>query len=114
MVKKLLLAPLLSCAALMIASTATMAVPLGGGIAGGLNETAPDVMIQKAWHSGMPHRRIVGDRVYGGRCPPQGCPAWSQRDLTQDPYSGEWYSPRNEAQRERDARRRGRGGYYPY
>jgi hypothetical protein len=73
-----------------------------------------DTLVQKAWHSGMPHRRIVGDTVYGGRCPPQGCPAWSQRDLRQDRGTGEWYSPQNERQRYENSRRRQRGNYDRY
>ena len=29
--------------------------------------TARDALIAKVWHSGYPHRRVIGDRVYGGR-----------------------------------------------
>jgi hypothetical protein len=96
-------------AAVLALSLATIApasaMPLAGGI---LGDRGSESLVQKAWHSGYPHRRIVGNRVYGGTCPPQGCPAWTQRDLRRDPYSGQWYSPANEARRARDARR----GYY--
>ena len=84
---------------LALASHSAQAMPLGSGIESGASATRNDGLIEKVWHSGMPHRRIVGNRVYGGDCPPQGCPAWSQRDLAQDPSTGEWFSPYNERQR---------------
>jgi hypothetical protein len=117
MIKKLFWAPVLASAGLALASHGASAMPLGTGSLAGASAAASETMVQKVWHSGMPHRQIVGDTVYGGRCPPQGCPAWSQRDLRQDPNSGEWYSPRNEAQRERQRYynpRRGQRGYNPY
>jgi hypothetical protein len=118
MLGKLILAPMLVCGSLAVGLHEASAMPLGAGSVAGESSSSIDTMVHKAWHSGMPHRRIVGDTVYGGRCPPQGCPAWSQRDLRQDPNSGEWYSPRNEAQRERQRYnnpRRGQRGYYnPY
>ncbi|MCB8822697.1 hypothetical protein [Microvirga rosea] len=71
-------------------------------------------MLHKAWHSGVPHRRVIGDRVYGGYCPPQGCPAWTQRDLRQDPRTGEWYSPENERRRYEPEPREHRGRRHRY
>jgi hypothetical protein len=85
------------------------AMPLGMAAAAGQTvETGS--MVQKIWHSGVPHRRTIGERTYGGTCPPQGCPAWTQPDLVRDPYTGEWYSPRNERQRYLNSRR----GYRRY
>jgi len=97
---------LVAGAFLLAASSASaMPVPYAGRVP---VRSVDGELIQKAWHSGMPHRRIVGERVYGGRCPPQGCPAWSQHDLRQDPHTGEWYSPRNERNRYEAPRQRRR------
>ena len=50
----------------------------------------PEAPVVHVWHSGLPHRRVVGNRVYGGTCPPQGCPLWTQRDITPDPVTGKY------------------------
>jgi hypothetical protein len=85
--------------------TSASAMPIGGSSLSGAPSVDPGDLIQKAWHSGLPHRRIIGERVYGGTCPPEGCPAWTQRDLRRDRYTGQWYSPENEARQERMRRR---------
>ncbi len=100
MLKQLLLITLLTGAATAVAPQTASAMPFAPG-ASASAITLDDSMVQKVWHSGLPHRRIVGNRVYGGTCPPRGCPAWTQRDLVRDRHSGEWYSPRNEAMRYR-------------
>ncbi len=97
MLKKLLLVPLLSSLGLTIGPQVASAIPLGAGLISNINRYADETIIQKAWHEGLPHRRIIGNRVYGGTCPPRGCPAWTQPDLAQDPYTGEWYNPETQA-----------------
>ena len=114
MIKRLVFAPILVCSGMVLASQVAHASPLGISLQNIVAEPG-EAMVQKVWHSGMPHRRIVGDRVYGGNCPPQGCPAWSQRDLRQDPHTGEWYSPQNERRRYYNPpQRRNYYGYDPY
>lgn len=108
MLRKLLIGPVLAVTGIVFMSPGASAMPLANQSA-----SQPDhaSMIQKVWHSGMPHRKIVGDRVYGGNCPPQGCPAWTQRDLAQDRRTGEWYSPQNEQRQRREYNRRAPRGY---
>ena len=88
MLMKRILGLTVVCAGLAVGPYAASATPLSGSAmqAG----TAPDTLIEKAWHSGLPHRRVIGDRVYGGRCPPGGCPLWTQRDITPDPITGKY------------------------
>ena len=112
--KYLLLSSTLACLAWAPLSASAMPIPAAPDIGPG-----SDVLIEKAWHSGLPHRRVVGDRVYGGRCPPQGCPLSSQRDITPDPVTGKYryyaappsagYGPGTYA-----APRRRSYDYYPY
>lgn len=97
--RKLVFAPVLVFVGMVLASQGASASPFGIDLARSHSAEPREAMVQKVWHSGTPHRRIVGDTVYGGNCPPQGCPAWTQRDLRQDPYTGEWYSPQNERRR---------------
>lgn len=85
---------LLFTSALVLAGVAfsvpSNALPVGVGAMAGVREAASEGLVVKAWHSGLPHRRVLGDRVYGGRCPPQGCPLWTQRDITPDPLTGKY------------------------
>jgi hypothetical protein len=46
-------------------------MPLAGGSIG--SGTEKDPLVEQVWHSGLPHRRIIGNRMYGGYCPPRGC-----------------------------------------
>ena len=89
MLKKLILITLLTGAAPALAPQTASAMPLAPG-ASASAVALDDSMIQKVWHSGLPHRRVIGTRVYGGTCPPQGCPLWTQRDITPDPITGKY------------------------
>src|SRR5215216_7517395 len=85
---KLLYASALALTGLAFCTSAS-AFTAGSGPMARVGELAPS-SVEHVWHSGLPHRRVVGDRVYGGRCPPQGCPLWTQRDITPDPYTGRY------------------------
>ncbi|MGH6770887.1 MAG: hypothetical protein ACRECO_17915 [Xanthobacteraceae bacterium] len=84
---KICLLPSVIALGLAAIATPAAAAPLGSGSS---SAVAPRGLVQQVWHSGLPHRRVVGDRVYGGRCPPQGCPLWTQRDITPDPRTGRY------------------------
>jgi hypothetical protein len=96
MKKRLFIAALASMGSLVASQPQSAPIASASSIGAG---GQMDTLVHKAWHSGVPHRRIVGKRVYGGNCPPQGCSASSQRDLAQDQRTGEWFSPYNERQR---------------
>ena len=51
-------------------------------------------LVKRVWHSGMPHRRVIGDRVYGGDCPPGGCPLYTQPDLLRRGFGDPRRDPR--------------------
>ena len=84
-----ILLPALACCGALLTPAGVSALPWTGAGAARSAETA-ETLVEKAWHSGLPHRRVVGSRVYGGTCPPRGCPLWTQRDIVPDPNTGRY------------------------